>query len=114
MNAEKQEKRVDYRFTLANERTFLAWIRTALAFMAGGIGIDQLAVDLAPAAYRVFLVIAMSLTAAGLAWYGYHRWTANESAISADLALPYPRLLVWLSAGLVVSILMTLYVMVVK
>ncbi len=79
-----------------------------------GIGIDQLAVDLAPAAYRVFLVIAMSLTAAGLAWYGYHRWTANESAISADLALPYPRLLVWLSAGLVVSILMTLYVMVVK
>ena len=27
----------DYRFTLANERTFLAWIRTALALSAGGL-----------------------------------------------------------------------------
>lgn len=28
----------DYRFSLANERTFLAWIRTALAFLAAAIG----------------------------------------------------------------------------
>ena len=27
----------DYRFTLANERTFLAWLRTALALIAGGV-----------------------------------------------------------------------------
>ena len=27
----------DYRFSLANERTFLAWIRTALGLMAAGI-----------------------------------------------------------------------------
>ena len=32
----------DYRFSLANERTFLAWIRTSLGFLAGGIGLDQL------------------------------------------------------------------------
>ena len=37
-----QGKDPDYRFSLANERTFLAWIRTALAFMAAAIGIDQL------------------------------------------------------------------------
>ena len=29
----------DPRFTLANERTFLAWIRTALGLLAGGIGV---------------------------------------------------------------------------
>ncbi len=34
-------KKPDYRFTLANERTFLAWIRTALALMAGAVGVDQ-------------------------------------------------------------------------
>jgi putative membrane protein len=28
----------DYRFSLANERTFLAWIRTALGFLAAGVG----------------------------------------------------------------------------
>src|SRR6185312_1745313 len=29
----------DYRFSLANERTFLAWIRTALALMAAAVGV---------------------------------------------------------------------------
>ncbi len=28
---------IDYRFSLANERTFLAWTRTALALIAGGV-----------------------------------------------------------------------------
>ncbi|MGB5444474.1 MAG: DUF202 domain-containing protein, partial [Psychromonas sp.] len=32
----------DYRFSLANERTYLAWIRTAIALLAGAIAIDQL------------------------------------------------------------------------
>ena len=35
----------DYRFSLANERTFLAWIRTSLGFLAAGVGLDQLAPD---------------------------------------------------------------------
>ena len=30
----------DPRFSLANERTFLAWIRTALALAAAAIGLD--------------------------------------------------------------------------
>ena len=29
----------DPRFTFANERTFLAWIRTALGFLAAGVAI---------------------------------------------------------------------------
>ena len=36
----------DYRFTLANERTFLAWIRTALALVAGGLGAVSLLPDI--------------------------------------------------------------------
>ena len=38
----------DARFTLANERTFLAWIRTALAFLAGGVALEVLGLDLHP------------------------------------------------------------------
>jgi putative membrane protein len=34
----------DPRFTLANERTFLAWVRTALAMFAGGVALHALAV----------------------------------------------------------------------
>ncbi len=32
---------VDARFLLANERTLLAWIRTALTLLAAGMGIQQ-------------------------------------------------------------------------
>ena len=43
----------DYRFTLANERTFLAWVRTSLALIAGALAIDQLFPDIAPALVRI-------------------------------------------------------------
>jgi uncharacterized membrane protein YidH (DUF202 family) len=39
----------DPRLTLANERTFLAWIRTALALIAGGVALDALGLPLQPA-----------------------------------------------------------------
>ena len=38
----------DYRFSLANERTFLAWIRSALALLAGGVLLVQFATRLSP------------------------------------------------------------------
>ena len=41
MHWQEQGKTPDYRFSLANERTFLAWIRTALAVLAGGILLHQ-------------------------------------------------------------------------
>jgi len=45
----------DYRFSLANERTYLAWIRTALGFLAAGVGLDQLAPDFATPGVSVCL-----------------------------------------------------------
>ncbi len=100
MPTEDEEQFPDYRFTLANERTFLAWFRTALAFMAAAIAVDQLAIVLAPATLRDILVVVLGLTAAGLSFYGYHRWHCNKQAIQKNRALPFPRLLLWLSGGL--------------
>lgn len=113
MSLEKDKGFPDYRFTLANERTFLAWIRTALAFMAGAVGVHQLATDLAPLSFRIGLVVALSLTAAGLSFYAWFRWSANEKAMRQDTSLPFPRTLIWLSGGLSLCILLTLLVMVV-
>lgn len=79
----------DYRFSLANERTFLAWIRTALGFLAAGVGLDQLAQDFATPVIRELLALLLCLFAGGLAIYGYLRWLRNEKAMRLKEDLPY-------------------------
>ena len=81
----------DYRFSLANERTFLAWIRTALGFLAAGVGLDQLAPDFATPVIRELLALLLCLFAGGLAIYGYLRWLSNEKAMRLKQDLPYTR-----------------------
>ena len=90
----------DYRFSLANERTFLAWIRTALGFLAAGVGLDQLAPDFATPLIREILALLLCLFAGGMAIYGYLRWLNNEKAMRLKQDLPYTRTL------LVISILL--------
>ena len=51
----------DYRFSLANERTFLAWIRTALSLLAGGVLLEQFATRLEPRIVVVGLAIALAI-----------------------------------------------------
>lgn len=92
----------DYRFSLANERTFLAWIRTALGFLAAGVGLDQLAPDFATPLIRELLALLLCLFAGGLAIYGYLRWLRNEKAMRLKEDLPYTRTL------LVISLMLTL------
>ncbi|MGH3240919.1 MAG: YidH family protein, partial [Spirillospora sp.] len=53
----------DPRFSLANERTFLAWIRTALALIAAGIGL-ALADDLVEAPLRNVLAVGFAVAGA--------------------------------------------------
>ena len=53
----------DPRFSLANERTFLAWIRTGLAFVTAGLGISALAIfELVAEATRAYLCNFNSMT----------------------------------------------------
>lgn len=107
-----QGKSPDYRFTLANERTFLAWIRTALAFMVAAIGVDQLALNFTSTTIRGLLVILLGITSAGLSFYAYLRWKKNEMAMRNDADLPFPKGLIWLSAGLSLSALVIIVILV--
>lgn len=92
----------DYRFSLANERTFLAWIRTALGFLAAGVGLDQLAPDLATPLIREIVSLLLCLFAAAMALYGYLRWLRNEKAMRLKQDLPYTRSLKVISLVMVV------------
>ncbi len=83
----------DYRFSLANERTYLAWIRTALALLAGAIGIDQLAPDLANQDLRLVLSVFLCLCSGALAIFAYRRWALNERAMRNNKQLRYTKFL---------------------
>lgn len=72
---------VDYRFILANERTFLAWIRTALGIIAGGVALDQfVAVEGGERAIAALAIIAIFLGAA-IAVMGTIRWSRADKAM---------------------------------
>jgi putative membrane protein len=79
----------DYRFTLANERTFLAWVRTALALLAGGIALEEVG-DFSGEATRT----ALAVTAVGLSLLlvmsSFVRWRQVQEAMRRGLPLPHP------------------------
>lgn len=84
-----EEHEPDYRFTLANERTFLAWIRTALALVAGGVAVRQ--VSPAGDAGRVLVVllgVTCLTTALVLALGAPAHWSRSQAAIRRGLPLP--------------------------
>lgn len=77
----------DPRFSLANERTFLAWIRTGLALLAGAAALDALDLPLNDTAQHLLAgVLALAgLIIAFMSWSG---WAKNERAMRQDLPLP--------------------------
>ena len=87
----------DYRFSLANERTFLAWLRTSLAILAGGLLLHELVSSL-PKHLLLFTLIGLSALAAVISAVAYQRWRANEIAMRMDAPLPHSRTLALLSA----------------
>lgn len=88
-NWRKQGEAPDYRFSLANERTYLAWIRTALALLAGAIGLDQLTPDLANPEIRYLLSAFLCICSALLSIFAYRRWAANEASMRNKAPLDY-------------------------
>lgn len=78
----------DYRFTLANERTFLAWIRTALALLAGGVAVVTVLPDFGPDGSRRLVGLLLMAFAAGVAGASYFRWERSERAMRLGHALP--------------------------
>lgn len=79
----------DYRFSLANERTYLAWIRTSLALLAGAIALDQLTPELANPLVRLLLSCFLCICSGVVAIYAYRRWSRNEQAMRLNQELQY-------------------------
>lgn len=89
----------DYRFSLANERTFLAWVRTSLALVAGGLVATQLLPELAVPFGRELIGIALVGLGTVLAAAAFRRWVHNEEAMRLDRPIPDSRMPAVLAVG---------------
>ncbi len=100
---------IDPRFTFANERTYLAWNRTALALIGSGLAAGQL-LTFDSTAIRLLVSLPPIVLGALLAASSFRRWAANERAMRRGEPLPTgaptPLLAYGLAAmGVVVAIL---------
>ncbi|GIG37365.1 YidH family protein [Cellulomonas pakistanensis] len=92
----------DGRFSLANERTFLAWVRTALALLAGGVALEALHLPVEPhlRLAAAVLLIALGILAPVQAWVG---WARAERALRERRPLPAPAFSGPLAAGVALA-----------
>lgn len=77
-----ERPRVDYRFLLANERTYLAYVRTALSLQVAGLGVLQFLTH-SHGALRYGLGLALVAAGSFLGSSGYRRSRRNEQAMRA-------------------------------
>jgi putative membrane protein len=98
----------DPRFSFANERTFLAWIRTALALIAGGLAVTQILPPFDVPGGRRILGLPLLVVGGIVSLRSYRRWEASERAIRLREPLPASDMLEALA--LVVAVLAVLAV----
>jgi len=77
----------DPRFTFANERTYLAWNRTGLALVGGGLAAGQL-LDFDSRAVRLLVSLPPVVLGGAIIALSYRRWEANERAMRLKQPLP--------------------------
>ena len=94
----------DARFTLANERTFLAWNRTALALVVAGLGIVQLLPPFPGVPWgRHALGVPLIVLGAGVSVTAYLEWRRTQVAMRRGEPLP-PSVLPQLLAGTITGV----------
>ncbi|WP_299169694.1 YidH family protein [uncultured Arthrobacter sp.] len=102
----------DPRFTLANERTFLAWIRTSLAMLAGGIAVEAFTTDIFVLEVRTSLAVLLLSLAMIIGGGAFFRWMNIERAMRHAKPLPLPLIAPILSfGGALAAVVMVVFVL---
>ena len=83
---------VDPRITFACERTFLAWMRTSLALIAGGVAVGA-TLDTRTRVVHLAVAIAPIILGGCVATIGYRRWRAFDAALREGRPMPKDQML---------------------
>ncbi|MFF0727051.1 YidH family protein [Streptomyces sp. NPDC004134] len=102
----------DYRFSLANERTFLAWVRTALALVGGGIAADQFLTEMSRP-FRTAIAAVLLAGGAVCAVRAVNHWIRCERAMRRGEDLPESRFPGLLAVGTAVAAVVLIVVVLV-
>jgi putative membrane protein len=78
----------DVRFSYANERTFLAWIRTSLGLVTAGLAITELLPPFSLEGGRKLIGLPLIALGVVVALLSFRHWQGNERAMRARRALP--------------------------
>lgn len=105
----------DARFTFANERTFLAWTRTALAFMVAGLAIVQLLPPFPGVPWgRHALGVPLIVIGAVIAVVSYSQWVRSQQAMRSGEPLPRSVLPMILAASITIMAVVSAVVLLVS
>ena len=89
----------DPRFSMANERTFLAWNRTGLALISVGLAVTQLLPPFDFTGGRKVIGLPLIALGAAVSYLSLREWAANEAAMR-DLARAASVISRWLSTSM--------------
>ena len=82
------EREPDYRFTLANERTFLAWVRTALALLAGAVALVHVVPESEVSTGERWLAVGVAVLGMSAMVLGLRRWRIVQARMRRGADLP--------------------------
>ncbi len=94
---------------MANERTALAWIRTGLAFVAGGIALTSVSALAGLPSWLDVIAILSCVIGAGTAVNALISWRRAERALRKGEPLPAPTVLPWLVGAVLVAALVIIF-----
>jgi len=103
---------IDARFSYANERTFLAWIRTALGLMTAGLAITQVFPPFSFSGGRRLIGLPLIALGVVIASLSIRTWRANEEAMRLGHKLPRS-VLPFVTAIVVAAVAITGFVLVI-